>query len=100
MISDLLRKWLKGQIFGFCFIAVLTAVALLILGMPLVLTLALIAGLLNLIPNFGPIIAFIPAALLGLMQGNNSRYHFSLYIYFDTGCSKRRNTTTDTKKDD
>ena len=71
-ISDLLRKWLKGQIFGFFFIAVLTAIALLILGMPLVLTLALIAGLLNLIPNFGPIIAFIPAALLGLMQGTTT----------------------------
>ncbi len=68
-ISNLLRKWLKGQIFGFFFITVLTAIGLLILGMPLVLTLALIAGLLNLIPNFGPIIALIPAVLLAFMQG-------------------------------
>ncbi|MGI8950511.1 MAG: AI-2E family transporter [Chitinophagaceae bacterium] len=68
-ISEVLKKWLKGQIFGIFFIAVLTGIGLLILGMPLVLTLALIAGLLNFIPNFGPMIALIPAVLLALMQG-------------------------------
>lgn len=68
-ISRLLRKWIKGQIFGFFFIAVLSGLGLWIIGMPLMLTLALIAGLLNLIPNFGPIIALIPAVLLALMQG-------------------------------
>ena len=68
-ISTVLKKWLKGMIIGFFFITVLTAIGLLILDMPLVLTLALIAGLLNFIPNFGPLIALIPAGLLGLMQG-------------------------------
>ena len=68
-ISDVLKKWLKGQIIGFFFIAVFTGIGLLILGIPLVLTLALTAGLLNFIPNFGPLIALIPAGLLGLMQG-------------------------------
>lgn len=71
-INDILRKWLKGQIFGFFFIAVLTGIGLLILGMPLVLTLALIAGILNLIPNFGPIIALIPAVLLALTKGTTT----------------------------
>ncbi len=33
------------------------------------LVLALIAGLLNFIPNFGPLIAMIPAVLIALMQG-------------------------------
>lgn len=67
--NTLLRNWLKGQIFGFFFIAVLSGLGLWALGMPLVLTLALIAGLLNFIPNFGPIIALVPAVLLALMQG-------------------------------
>ena len=67
--NTLLRNWLKGQIFGFFFIAVLSGLGLWALGMPLVLTLALIAGLLNFIPNFGPIIALIPAVLLALLQG-------------------------------
>jgi predicted PurR-regulated permease PerM len=68
-LGTLLKKWLKGQIIGIVFIAVLTGIALVIIGMPLILTLALIAGLLNFIPNFGPIIALIPAVLLALMQG-------------------------------
>jgi predicted PurR-regulated permease PerM len=65
----ILRKWIEGQIIGFLFIAILTGIGLLILGMPLVLTLALIAGLLNMIPNFGPLIALVPAVLIALMQG-------------------------------
>lgn len=64
-----LKKWLKGQIIGFFFISIFTGIGLWIIGLPLILTLALIAGVLNFVPNFGPIIALIPAALLGLMQG-------------------------------
>ncbi len=71
-LNTVLKKWLKGQVIGFFFIAVLTGIGLLIVGMPLVLTLALIAGLLNFIPNFGPIIALIPAVLFALMQGTTT----------------------------
>lgn len=68
-LKTVLEKWLKGQIIGFFFIAVFTGIGLWIIGIPLILTLALIAGLLNFIPNFGPIIALVPAGLLALMQG-------------------------------
>lgn len=71
-LHQVLSNWLKGQIFGFVFIALLTGLGLWIIGMPLVLTLALIAGLLNFIPNFGPIIALVPAVLLALMQGTGT----------------------------
>jgi predicted PurR-regulated permease PerM len=71
-LNSVLKKWLKGQIIGILFIAILTAIALIIIGMPLVLTLALIAGLLNFIPNFGPIIALIPAVLISLLQGTDT----------------------------
>lgn len=47
---------------------VLTAIGLAILGVPLWLVLALLAGLISFIPNFGPLIALIPAVLVGLMQ--------------------------------
>ncbi len=36
--------------------------------MPLWLVLALLAGLLSFIPNFGPLLALIPAVLIGLME--------------------------------
>jgi predicted PurR-regulated permease PerM len=57
------KKWLQGQIFV-SFYIVLSALGLWILGLPLILTLALIAGLSNFVPNFGPVIAAIPAILL------------------------------------
>ena len=49
-------------------VTILTATALGIMGIPMWLLLALIAGLLNFIPNFGPIIAMIPAVLVALSQ--------------------------------
>jgi len=64
-----LKKWLKGKIFAMFVVFVLTSVGLLILNIPLWLVLALIAGLLNFIPNFGPLIAMVPAILVALMQG-------------------------------
>ena len=67
-LNAVLKKWIKAQIIGFFFIAVFTGIGLWILGMPLILTLALIAGILNFVPNFGPLIALIPAVLLGLME--------------------------------
>ena len=52
------------------------------LGMPLILTLALLAGLLNFIPNFGPIIALVPAMLLALMEGpQTALLVFGLYTF-------------------
>lgn len=48
---------------------VLTAIGLSIIGVPMWLVLALLAGLLNFIPNFGPLLALIPAALVALLQG-------------------------------
>lgn len=71
-IHNVLKNWIKGQLFGFLFIAVLTGLGLWAIGMPMILTLALIAGLLNFIPNFGPIIALIPAGLIGLTQGTTT----------------------------
>ena len=67
-----LKKWLKSKIVGTFFIAIITGAGLLIIDFPLVLTLALIAGILNFIPNFGPLIALIPAVLLALLQGTST----------------------------
>ena len=64
-----LKKWLKGKLFAMFVVFILTSIGLLILGIPLWLVLALIAGLLNFIPNFGPLIAMIPAVLVALMEG-------------------------------
>jgi predicted PurR-regulated permease PerM len=67
-LNDNLKKWLKGKFFSMFVVLLLTAAGLAILGVPLWLVLAIIAGILNFIPNFGPLIAMIPAVLVGLMQ--------------------------------
>ena len=68
-VGETLMKWLKGQLLAMLIVAVLTGIGLMIIGVPMALVLALIAGILNFIPNFGPLIALIPAVLVGLMQG-------------------------------
>lgn len=77
-----LKNWLKGKIFAMFVVFVLTAIGLSILGMPLWLVLAIIAGLLNFIPNFGPLIAMIPAILIALMQSPSTALIVAgLYIF-------------------
>lgn len=77
-----LKKWLKGKLFAMLVVTVLTSIGLLILGVPMWLALAVIAGLLNFIPNFGPLIALIPAALVGLMTSPiTAVWVASLYIF-------------------
>jgi predicted PurR-regulated permease PerM len=67
-ISSNLKDWLKGKFFAMFVVFVLTAIGLLILDMPLWLVLALIAGLLNFVPNFGPLLAMVPAVLVAFTK--------------------------------
>jgi len=68
-LGVVISKWLKGKIFAMLIVALLTLTGLLIMGIPMAFVLSVIAGTLNFIPNFGPIIAMIPAILVGLLQG-------------------------------
>lgn len=67
-LGDQLLNWLKGKLFSMFVVFVLTAIGLAIIGIPLWLVLALLAGLISFIPNFGPLLALIPALLVALMQ--------------------------------
>lgn len=76
-----LKKWLKGKLLAMLIVFVLTAIGLAVMGMPMWLVLALIAGLLNFIPNFGPLLAMIPAVLVALLEGPTTAiWVASLYI--------------------
>lgn len=70
-IDRVLLWWLIGKLIGMALIGVLTYLGLWALGMPLALSLALIAALLTFVPNFGPIIAAAPAVLIALGDGLN-----------------------------
>lgn len=80
-IGDTLSWWLIGKIGSMIFIGILTWIGLSILGVPLALTLGLIAGLLSFIPNFGPIISALPALLLAFIDSPISAvYVLGLYV--------------------
>ena len=67
-IGETLRWWLIGKFGSMLVIGVLTWIGLYFLGVPLALTLGLIAGLLSFIPNFGPILSAIPALLFAFIE--------------------------------
>jgi predicted PurR-regulated permease PerM len=84
-ISLALKGWLKGMLLAMLLIGVLSMTGLTILGIPMALTLAIMAGLLNFIPNFGPLIAMVPAVLLGLTLGPNTAIIVAvMYILIQT----------------
>lgn len=80
-IGDTLRWWLIGKVGSMLFIGLLTWIGLSIIGVPLALTLGLIAGLLSFIPNFGPIISAVPAILLAFIESpTKALYVLILYV--------------------
>jgi len=64
--QDKLGKWLRGQLLLMLFVAVLTYIGLVLLGVEFALVLALLAGLFELIPMVGPILSAIPALIIAL----------------------------------
>ena len=66
-ISISLKGWLKSILVSMALISVFVAVGLSIVGLPATIVLGLITGLLEIVPNFGPIIAMIPGVLLAIM---------------------------------
>lgn len=60
--------WLVDRLFSMTVIGVLSTVALWWLGVPLALTLGILAALLTFIPTIGPVLAMVPPALLAFSQ--------------------------------
>lgn len=81
-VGHTLRWWLIGQLVPMVAIGILTAIGLKLIGVPLWLPLAILAALLNFIPNFGPIIASIPALLIALAsdQPSDALWVAGLYV--------------------
>lgn len=71
-LSSGLTKWLMGTFLSMGIIFVLTAIALAIVGVPMWLALAFLAGLLVFIPNFGPIIASVPTIIVAFSVSPNT----------------------------
>jgi hypothetical protein len=68
LCDEALQGWLFGVTFNMIFIGVFSFIGLLIIGIPLALAQALLAGIFNLIPNIGPSISVIPPIIIALLD--------------------------------
>ena len=65
-IEKIVGSWVRGQLVLMVIIGLMTYLSLILLGIPYALPLAVLAGILELVPNLGPTIAAIPAIFMGL----------------------------------
>ena len=77
-VGQTLRWWLIGKAGSMLFIGLLTWLGLTILGVPLAVTLGLIAGLLSFIPNIGPILSAIPALLIAFVDSPTTALYVAI----------------------
>jgi predicted PurR-regulated permease PerM len=77
-LADLLRRiglvwqaFLRGQLILSIVVGMTTWLALSLVGMPGALIFGLLAGLLEVVPNLGPVLAAIPAVITALIQGSS-----------------------------
>lgn len=71
LISDTWAAFFRGQLLLSLTIAVITSVALSVVGAASPLVLGIIAGVLEIVPTLGPFLAMIPAVILALVQGSS-----------------------------
>ena len=84
-ISLSLKGWLKGMMLSMILITVLITAGLSIIGIPVAMVLGLITGILEIIPNIGPLIAMAPGVLLSLTVSTNTAILVALlYIISQT----------------
>jgi len=78
MIADKVEKrmsnWFWGELTLMIVVGFLTFIGLNLIGIKYSLPLAVLAGLLEAIPNLGPLISAIPMALIGFSQNNFSGF--------------------------
>ena len=66
-VDNQLGNWIRGQIILMTIIGVTTFIGLVLIGVPYALPLAIIAGLLEIVPNIGPIFSAIPAVIIAFL---------------------------------
>ncbi|MGB9883693.1 MAG: AI-2E family transporter [Microgenomates group bacterium] len=67
-IQNRISYWFWGEIFLMFAVGSLTYLGLILLNIPYPLPLAILAGLLEIVPNIGPTVAAIPSIVVGLSQ--------------------------------
>lgn len=67
-ITATLRRWMLAQLVAMVVIGILTTLVLQLMGVRAAIALGVLAGLLEFIPTFGPIIAALPGVAMGFLD--------------------------------
>ena len=81
-IEQRLGQWAVGEMFLMLIIGFLTYVILRILGVQYALGLAIIAGLLEIVPTIGPILSLLPALFVVILTGGIGLAVVVTFAYF------------------
>lgn len=65
-IGDVIQWWLIGQLLDMISVGLMVTIGLWLLGVPLAMTLGLLAGLLDFVPVVDAIVSAVPAILIAL----------------------------------
>lgn len=81
-VEQKLGVWLRGQLLVMLIIGVVTYFGLTLIGVPLALPLAIIAGLFEVVPIIGPILSAVPAIMIAATTGQNSTVQVLSVVIF------------------
>lgn len=83
-INQVWKAFFRGQVVLGIIVGITVWIAMTVVGLPNAGIMALLAGLLEVIPTFGPILATIPALLIAFFQGSTylplSNFWFSVLV--------------------
>jgi predicted PurR-regulated permease PerM len=74
-ISNTLWWWILGRLAAMAIIGIGSGMGLWVIGIPLPITQGVLAGILNFVPNLGPLVASVPPILFGLQQGGSTAFY-------------------------
>jgi predicted PurR-regulated permease PerM len=81
-VAENLQWWISGRLLSMAIVGVMTSVGLAVLDVPFYLILGILAGLLSFIPNLGPIIGYVPAAVVATIMGFDAlAWVTALYVF-------------------
>jgi predicted PurR-regulated permease PerM len=80
-IATALWHWVLGRLVGMLLIGIGTAIGLRLLGVPLPISLGVLAGILTFVPNVGPLVALVPAVLFSLQIGTDTALYVILFYF-------------------
>ena len=76
-----LKNWFVAQCYDSLCVAAMWLIGLLIIGVPFALFWAVLAGMLQFIPNFGAMISVIGPAIAGALSEDSMRFFYVLMLF-------------------